>query len=517
MSHWFGGGTGAGTTSSADGRDPTWATARAALDRGDPAAALEALRPGLDSGEAAAPARLLAGLAHAAQGNAAAARDELLAAAGFGLGLRPDEWPELVRSLLTLAPTPEDLALVSAGLETAVEAEPEAAEVYLARGLVYRAAGQAENAINEFDYAAELSEDLAEAWLALAECELAQGRPMDAADALDHAADLDPNEIDLFVRMGDALLEAGDPARAIHAYEEGLELAPESVALYAGRARASLAMQLYEDAAEDARRIIAHDPADALGFALLGQAEYQLGHDDPAIEAFSHALERDATLVVALRTRGDAYWARRDYSAAARDYAAAAALEPEDAELALCLAEARFEQGDLAAALAGATAAVVAEPDLADGYILAARVQRKQGDLAAARETLERGLEAVADESELYVQRAHLHRAAGHAYLAWRDLRWAIDLDPGNGEAYVMRAQLALDLEGPDEAIADLDAALEIDPEDGSAYAWRGRAQSLAGRHDAAEEDWSEADALLPPGDALRDEIVTWRWAAKES
>jgi tetratricopeptide (TPR) repeat protein len=283
------------------------------------------------------------------------------------------------------------------------------------------------------------------------------------------------------------------------------------VDLYLGRARGSLALQLYEEAAEDARNAATREPTKAAAWAVLGQALYYLGNDEEAIRALDRSLDLDERQADALRLRGDAHWARRSFPLAAQDYAAAAALAPEDAELGLCLAEARFELGDTAAALAQAEAAVAAQPDLSDAYVLLARAHAASGDLASALGAVERGIEATADEPELYVERARLYREQAKSYLAWRDLRWAIDLDPGNAEAYVLRAQLALELEGTDEALADLDAALEIDPHDGLAYAWRGYAQKLAGHAHEAAEDWSAAEDLLDPNDPLRDQILAWR------
>jgi tetratricopeptide (TPR) repeat protein len=487
-----------------DDRHPALGRARACLRANDPEGALAVLLPALDAGDAPAAAlHLWAGIAYAGLGQAEPGRARLLAAAGAEDGLTPGEWLALAQAAAQACDLAEDGPTLDAALQAAVEAAPEEATIYLARGDLYRAMGRIENAINEYDYGAEMDEHLSEAWLALAECELAQGRPLDAADALDHAADLDPNDIGLFARMGDALLEAGDPARAIHAYEEGLELAPEHTALYKGRARAAMAMQLYQDAAEDCRAAVARDEADAEAWLLLGQAYYQIGQDEAAVEALDHG--------DALRTRADACWSRRDFHAAAADYSRALALAPDDADLCLCLAETRFELGELDEALAGAQAAVAAQPALADAYVLASRVWRRRGDDVAALAALEQGIEAVADAPELYLERAQVYRDMARLNLAWRDLRWAIDLDPDLARAYALRGQLALALESADEALADLDTALEIDPHDGVAYAWRGRAYSLDGAREAAEEDWAEAESLLPPADPLRDQISAWR------
>lgn len=496
----------------AETRHPALRSAYRHLADGDAKAALGDVSGPLDADDTpSGPLLLVAGLAEAALGHAAAARSRLLAAAAAGQDLVPAEWPRLIEAAIQCCDLDADGATLDAALRVAIEAHPDRPETYMARGDLYRARGGLENAINEYDYAAELDEKLAEAWVALAECELAQGRPLDASDALDHAADLDPNDINLFVRMGDALLDAGDPARAIRAYEEGLELAPENPDLFRGRARASLAMQLFEDAIEDCRSAVARAPGDAAAWYLLGVACYQLGDDVTAVDALSRVIEIEPQHGAASRARADAHWARRDFRAAEADYARALALQPEDAELQLCLAEARFELGDSEGALSAALDTVTARPELADGYVLAAKALGAHGDLDTACAILDRGIEQVADYPELYVQRARLQRAARRLNLAWRDLRWAIDLDPGHAEAYLLRGQVALELEGPEEALADLDAAIEIDPDGGGAYAWRGRALSLSGDAKAAETDWAAAESLLPPEDATRDLIAVWR------
>jgi tetratricopeptide (TPR) repeat protein len=494
-----------------DDRHPALAAAQAHLDAGEPEAALAVLDEALSRGDGpAGPLGLCAALAEARLGRSEAARSRLLALAEGG-ALGAGEWPTLVATAAELDLDEPAAQRLDLALQGVLEAVPDSAAPYLARGMLYRARGRLENAINEFDYAAELDENLVEAWLAVAECELAQARPLDAADALDHAADLDPNDIELFLRLGEALLAAGDPTRAIRAFEEGLQLAPNEPALIRGRARAALAMQLFDDALEDAQAAVRRQPEDAEAWALVGLSTYQLGRDVEAVAALDRALALDPDHRLARRTRGDAYWAQRRFAEAAQDYALAAAAAPEDAELALCLAEARFELGDSEAAMAGAGSVMATDPELTDAHLLAARIRRRAGDEAGALAMLDAGLEVAADEPTLYIARARLYQDTGRPYLAWRDLRWAIDLDPGHAEAYRLRGALALDLEGPEEAIADLEAALEIDPNDAAALAWRGRAHRQNGEPDAAEEDWAEADALLPDDDPLRAQIAVWR------
>ena len=405
-------------------------------------------------------------------------------------------------------------------LDEAVEAAPDAPEVYEARGDHHLVREELGLAADELGYAVELDPERASAWRKLGTCEGRRGRRQAAAEAFAEAAEFDPEDAGAWQRSGEAWLEIGEHGRAIGAFEAGLEEDDRRPGLYEGRARASLGLDLLEDAAEDVRQLIRLTPGPE-PYLLQAQLDLLRGRPEAAASTLAQVLDGHPDHVEALRLRGDALWEVGEVGEAMAAYERSLALAPGDADTRLAVAECRLALDDEAGA-ARAAAEVVGESEAEDGLAveLLARAQLAAGDATAAQQTLARGLEAGSHPdaggglAPLYYRRGTIYLGAGRANLAWRDARWAIDADPEYAEAYVLRGLLALDLEGVEEAKADLDMAIEIDPRLGTAWAWRGRARMLGGDLEGADSDWAEAEASLDDGDPLRSEVAAWRRAA---
>ncbi len=406
-----------------------------------------------------------------------------------------------------------DTADLILALDQLAEQAPDQVDVYLARGMFYRQRSAWNLACDEFGYAAELAPEDARAWRALGDCEFARGAWEAAAEALSEAASLVDGHSEQWARVGDCWLALDEPGRAIAAFEEGLAFDETSGLLYLGRARATVSMDLLEDAEEDIAlaRSNGADHADCAELSarialIRGEIEAAIALLDPLI---GDAPDR----VEALRLRGDARWELGEISDALADYEHSLKVAPDDPDTLLAVAECHLALGNLDGAVAAAEAVIKASrAEDSAGLELLARALQARGDWAAARSALEKGLRVDgADSAPLYLQRARLHLASGRPNLAWRDARWAIEDDAEYAPAYVLRGRLALELEGAAEALADLDAAVELDPLSGSAWAWRGRAKELEGDMSEAEADWAEAEALLPDHDPLRDTLNDWR------
>lgn len=396
-------------------------------------------------------------------------------------------------------------------LDALAEALPESAAVYHVRGEALAALGRIAAACDEFRYAGDLDEHAVAPLWRLAELEAERDRPAESADAWDLVADRGIDDAAVYAALGEALLDADEPTRAVAAFEEGLAIAPRDARLLAGRATASLALDLADDALADARSAVDHDPRSLVAWETLADVMMARGDGAAAGEAIERLLALAPDHPEGLRLRGDARWDAGDIAGAVADYAAALAAEPDDVDTLLAAAEGRLRLGDPAAALACAERALACDDGDADAIAVAARAEAAlgRGDLARAR------LDAAVGDSEapavLYTARGELHADAGQPNLAWRDARLAIDADPDHVAGYVLRARMALELETAREALSDLDTAVELDPKSGEALAWRGRAHQLAGQSAAAARDWTAAAAALPPGHPLRDRLADWQ------
>ncbi len=253
----------------------------------------------------------------------------------------------------------------------------------------------------------------------------------------------------------------------------------------------------YEAALPLLNTLIARDPNDAQLLFSRGLAHHQLSRHAEAIadfdraeaaglrdadlyltRAWSHAYSQNAEAALVdlqraldvqpsamiYKTRAMLYerWAQAEQALA--DWDAAIALEPNNGELYLRRAVARFRH--------------TTAPD------------RAQQALADANAAIHRGYQ----RPNAYAFRAELHSVLGNLEAALRDLDEAIALDRRFAAAYRQRAQALLQLGRCDEAISDLNMALKINP-DTALYVLRGQAYLARGQGDdliKARQDFAQ-------------------------
>eukprot|EP01083_Nonionella_stella_P114211 337403_1 len=91
---------------------------------------------------------------------------------------------------------------------------------------------------------------------------------------------------------GNQLLKQGHHEQALAKYNKAIELYPRDQTLYANRAAAYTYLNLYEQAADDARHSTEIDPNYVTGYVREGIAEYKLEHYETAHMAYSNAMGR---------------------------------------------------------------------------------------------------------------------------------------------------------------------------------------------------------------------------------
>jgi tetratricopeptide (TPR) repeat protein len=128
----------------------------------------------------------------------------------------------------------------------------------------------------------------------------------DAASAFEAAVAADPGLVDAWVGLADVRQRAGRPDEALAAWLEALRLAPDDADLRRGAGLTLHALERWEDAARmylDAARL---DPRDATAFLNVGDCLAAAGDFAGALDAYGHALARDAGAVEAHVKRGAA-------------------------------------------------------------------------------------------------------------------------------------------------------------------------------------------------------------------
>jgi tetratricopeptide (TPR) repeat protein len=111
------------------------------------------------------------------------------------------------------------------------------ADLYVARGTVYRELGNLESAIADYDHAVDLNPSGLLGYLARGNANRIRKKYDEAISDYRQAAKLDPKVGGPYVGMGNVYLEQGEPDLAIAKYAEAIRLEPKYAVAYRNRAR----------------------------------------------------------------------------------------------------------------------------------------------------------------------------------------------------------------------------------------------------------------------------------------
>ena len=206
------------------------------------------------------------------------------------------------RKAIAIEPAPEfynnlGLALKHQGLlDEAVEAyrqaialAPDRASAHYNLGKAHRAADDLADAIACYRRALVLDPTFAYALAGLGEALNAQGEAHQAADRLREALKLLPNEPTVHCELGDALQTLGKLADAMDCYEQALELDPTLPRAWYAAGCAHARAKDHAAAIPHFERALDAAPDHFQAHHNLGQALYNLGQVDPALERFRRA------------------------------------------------------------------------------------------------------------------------------------------------------------------------------------------------------------------------------------
>ena len=167
--------------------------------------------------------------------------------------------------------------------------EPSASDYNKLGDQAYRNA-QYQEAIRNYDKAAELDSEDSEIyyWRAAAKREL--GQINDAIDDLDKMIEICDGIPHIYELAGKMLLNMKEYRKALIYSEKIIELAPDSSMGYIQRAKTKFELGQYEDAIADYNTILQIDPNDAYTSLMQGKAKEHLGDLEGAKEDFQKAL-----------------------------------------------------------------------------------------------------------------------------------------------------------------------------------------------------------------------------------
>lgn len=342
------------------------------------------------------------------------------------------------------------------------------AEGFLLRGRIHNALGSWANAAADLDRALMLdaANAIAQAERAYAQYRIDYDAPA-AVSALNAALEAAPDYASGHNYLGLVYLEMGDYDNARPRFERAVELDPSFV-----------------------------EPLINLGRTLADQRQFE-----QAIVAYTQALNRDATSLLALSLRALSMIELGNVDAARADLAQCLQI---NANFAPCLAYdgfLRLQQEDFLGAIEPLTLAINQAPDAqtldwrAQAYGAAGRFEEAIADLT----------QAITQEAfnPTYVTRRALYRVFVQDFEgAQADIDRALELNPTYPPIYHAQGVRALALDDTRAAVEAFTRAIELDPTNAENFLRRGRANLAARAFRDSRSDLEEALRLDPSSSA---------------
>jgi putative PEP-CTERM system TPR-repeat lipoprotein len=361
---------------------------------------------------------------------------------------------------------------------------------------------------------------------------LAVNRLSEATTMLEALSQEKANYTAAKLRLAALARRQSKPDEAYRIVREVLKNEPGNVAALLTNARMLLADGKTNDALNDAKAAVSHDPRSADAHFVLGLVTLDKNPDE-AVTEFNEALKLDPSLSAAKYELTRAYLAKGDAQSAVKVGRQAAAEWPV-ADTRAMFVRALLQTGGLAEAQEQLALLVKAFPKSSQVQVLVARLAMLRHDNDAARRAFEMALnsdsknrEALAGlveldlgsknpaaaearlrvalggadkDARLMMLLAQTHIAAGNTSAAEQDLKRLISVDPSSLEPYTMLGRLYAEQRRLPEALAEFESVAERDRTQSGAAAQTAAAMilQLQGKSSEAQKRYQRAIEINP-------------------
>jgi tetratricopeptide (TPR) repeat protein len=316
-----------------------------------------------------------------------------------------------------------------AALTDAIEADPNFAVPYNARGDIFRDRGQCDQAIADYDRLIQLVPERAAIYVSRGVCWMQKREYDPAMGNFEEAIRLDPNNANRVgalarVMKGRLRYLKGDLDGAIADYDEAIKLEPNNARFRIDRATAWSNKSARDRALADIEQAIKLDPNNANGAAALAwsmKAGLRFAKDDldGAIADYDEAIRLDPQSAVFYIDRGTVWGSKREFARALADFDQAIKLDPNNVKGAGATAwnlkgRVQFTQGDVDGAIAAYDEAVRLNPKFAFAHQNRGDAFKEKGEYARAIESYDRAIDLQAREPSIYASRGLMHFYIGN-------------------------------------------------------------------------------------------------------
>lgn len=273
---------------------------------------------------------------------------------------------------------------------------------------------------------------------------------------------------------------------AVELYTETIELAPGFVPLYALLGDTYKSMFQYEDAINEFRMVLWHDPLNVLAYRALCQIYEEQGDYENAIQMYEKLIELNPNNPIYHSNLANIHYMKSDIKNAVSCYYNAIMLNPSKnwtSVIAQTLGYVFQEnEKNLDAAISSYQNALNLTPKDIDIYINLGSVFYDKNDFASALAIYNLALEIAPEDARIHCNLGYLYWGKGENDDAIKEYKLAIKYDPSYDIAYNNLGVIYLDDSGLiKEAVEMFDLAAQHNPNYALAYYNKARAIALTG------------------------------------
>ena len=344
----------------------------------------------------------------------------------------------------------------------AIEVDPDYADPYISRGIVYVDQGKFDQSIKDFSEAIRCDSSLSHAFYNRALCYKYSEKYHEAISDNTTAIRLNPNYIFAYINRGNCYAKLEQYENAIQDYDKAIELDSSNALPYSNRGNCYSTLKQIERAIQDYDKAIELDSSDAVAYYNRGNHYGGLKQYERAILDYDKAIELDPKMAAAYNNRGNSYDILEQYEQAIQDYNKAIELNPNNAL-------AYYNRGD--------------SYDNLEQYELAIR-------------DYDKAIELDPNDADAYNSRAFAYAHIEEFDKAISDIEKSLSLNPDEPNALHTYGFIHLQQKHFNEAIDYFSKALSFDNELKDAYEDRTKAYRAIGETALAEADEAKVAEL---------------------
>lgn len=408
--------------------------------------------------------------------------------------------PELGRAaaLHLLGKKEEAIAQIS----TLLERQPDYAAAYRVRAMLRMETGDVSSALEDLEKYHGLGFGDARSRLARAQCTLKAGRWEEAAEQFQALLDADPGCDEALLGLGMAHLRQHHLEEALALLTRYLDRHPEDAAAQFGQAVALHLAGDAEHAIPIYERLASNPEYGRDSLVNLCAIYRQQKNGDGLLSCSKRLLELDPESAPAREAAAYAAFLKEDYAQAAGHLQALAEKGALAAEAWMNLGLCRRKEGKLDLALEAYQRALALQPDQAEAHLRIAEVLHELGRSEEALNACRAGIEACPEAADLYFFAVGLHEKAGRREDAEALLEVLALRQPGNADIWFRLGNMKFDRHAFSEAVDAYHAALAAQPDWAEALLNLGLACYESGRYEEAEAAFQRALAAKPGWEA---------------